>query len=261
MGDISCLSILFGFWVNYNTSMDPSITRKLLALNAEFYQTFAIQFSDTRQRIQPGVLRVLDTFPDNANILDLGCGNGELAQNLAQGDFRGSYLGLDFSSKLLEVARAGVADMSNFQFIQGNLGQPDWQSVVSQSYPKFDLVLAFASLHHLPGRATHLQILGAVREFLVPDGSFIHSNWQFLNSDRLRKRVHDWNEIGLSAADVEPGDYLLDWRRGGFGLRYVHHFSEDELQSLAEETGFTVVQTFYSDGENGNLGLYQVWKV
>ncbi|HBY06444.1 MAG TPA: hypothetical protein DEH22_01125, partial [Chloroflexi bacterium] len=99
-----------------------------------------------------------------------------------------------------------------------------------------------------------------VRGLLPPGGQFIHSNWQFLNSARLRQRVHPWPEIGLSEAEVEPGDYLLDWRRGGFGLRYVHHFSENELHTLADETGFRIIESFFSDGESGNLGLYQVWE-
>jgi hypothetical protein len=100
-----------------------------------------------------------------------------------------------------------------------------------------------------------------VRGLLTPKGRFVHSNWQFLNSERLRKRVHPWEEIGLSDSEVDPGDYLLDWRRGGFGLRYVHHFSEKELTALAAETGFGVVETFYADGETGDLGLYQVWEI
>ena len=96
---------------------------------------------------------------------------------------------------------------------------------------------------------------------LTASGRFIHSNWQFLNSERLRKRIHPWEEIGLSDSQVDPGDYLLDWRRGGFGLRYVHHFREGELNRLAAESGFKVVETFYSDGETGNLGLYQDWRM
>ncbi|HBY08767.1 MAG TPA: hypothetical protein DEH22_13665, partial [Chloroflexi bacterium] len=62
--------------------MDNKIAAKLLQLNAEFYQTFAVQFSDTRQRLQPGVLRILDRISSEARILDLGCGNGELARTL-----------------------------------------------------------------------------------------------------------------------------------------------------------------------------------
>jgi hypothetical protein len=43
-------------------------------------------------------------------------------------------------------------------------------------------------------------------------------------------------------------------------LRYVHHFSETELEQLAEAAGFEVIESFLSDGENNRLGLYQVWQ-
>jgi hypothetical protein len=52
----------------------------------------------------------------------------------------------------------------------------------------------------------------------------------------------------------------MDWRRDGEGIRYVHHFSEPELSALAEQAGFQVEETFYSDGETGTLGLYQIWR-
>jgi tRNA (uracil-5-)-methyltransferase TRM9 len=254
--------------------MQATTIQKLLQLNAEFYQTFAIQFSDTRQRIQPGVRRLLPDLASAANILDLGCGNGELARELAQSHFSSRYLGLDFSRELLSVARQGISDNPHFAFAQTNLADPDWQtSITSFQSPtsrepievrhppsKFDLVVSFAALHHLPGRETHLQILRTVRNLLAPGGRFIHSNWQFLNSERLRQRLHPWSEIGLTETEVDPGDYLLDWRRGGFGLRYVHHFSEAELNTLAGESGFGVLETFYSDGESSNLGLYQIWE-
>jgi len=60
--------------------------------------------------------------------------------------------------------------------------------------------------------------------------------------------------------DVDECDYLLDWRSGGTGLRYVHYFSEEELAKMAESSGFRVVETFYSDGKEGNLAIYQVWR-
>jgi hypothetical protein len=40
----------------------------------------------------------------------------------------------------------------------------------------------------------------------------------------------------------------------------VHQFDENELGDLAVVAGFSVVETTYSDGEGGRLGLYQVWE-
>ena len=246
--------------IAYNYTMDESTAKQLLELNAEFYQTFATQFSDTRQRIQPGVRQIVQAIDPNSRVLDLGCGNGELARTLVKRGFRGSYLGVDFSAELLDVAREGLAGHENFGFIQGNLADLSWSATVSSQLSGFDIIFSFAALHHLPGNDIRRQILCAAQNLLTSEGHFIHSNWQFFNSERLRKRIHPWSEIGLTDADVDTGDYLLDWRRGGFGLRYVHHFSAEELNTLASETGFQVLETFYSDGETGDLGLYQIWE-
>ena len=81
-----------------------------------------------------------------------------------------------------------------------------------------------------------------------------------MNSEKLKSRIQPWQAIGLTDRDVDPGDYLIDWRSGGRGLRYVHHFDEQELEALAAACGFRVRQTFRSDGTNGLLGLYQVWE-
>jgi hypothetical protein len=112
----------------------------------------------------------------------------------------------------------------------------------------------------IPGEL-RLNILKAVQGLLNPDGLFIHSNWQFLNSEKLKARIKPWESVSISGLEVDAGDYLLDWRSGGEGLRYVHHFNEEELVELAHTTGFQVLDVFYSDGETGNLGLYQIWKV
>ncbi len=240
--------------------MNESTATRLIALNKQFYQTFGREFSSTRQRLQPGVKRVLERLTGNESILDLGCGNGEMARELMRRGHRGPYTGLDFSLSLLEVARHGWED-APATFVRANLTTPQWDKkiIASMSAP-FDLVTAFATLHHIPGTATRLNILNKIHAFLRPGGQFVHSEWQFLNSDKLRKRILPWEEIGLNEADVDPGDYLLDWRSGGRGLRYVHHFDEAELNALAAAARFRVREAFYSDGENGRLGIYQTWE-
>lgn len=245
--------------------MDEFTAQKLLELNGEFYQTFADHFSATRMRIQPGVAHILEIIPPSANILDLGCGNGVVAKRLSQGGYRGQYIGLDFSSELLDIARKTLKSNPNFAFIQGDLATQDWdlrvkafaETRLEDGY--FDTILSFATFHHLPGSTLRKHLFQKIYALLNESGRLIHSNWQFLNSERLRKRIQPWSSINLTSEDVDPGDFLLDWRQGGFGLRYVHHFSQDELASLAEQTRFIVLESFLSDGEGGNLGLYQVW--
>ena len=246
--------------------MQEKTKQMLLDLNRRFYQTFASHFSNTRMRLQPGVEKSIDTLPKQATILDLGCGNGNLAQALVHRSFCGDYLGLDSSFELLEIARRNLQDFKYFSFLHGDIADLDWDTrvlkntAVLRDNKGLDVVLSFAVFHHLPGRDLHHQTFKKIHTLLPTNGRLIFSNWQFLNSERLRKRIQDWELIGLTPDELEPGDYLLDWRQGGRGLRYVHHFSPEELNILAELSGFEIIESFLSDGENGKLGLYQIWE-
>ncbi len=237
--------------------MDSSTAQRLLALNRQFYADFGAHFSATRQRIQPGVRKIITNLAGNEHILDLGCGNGELARTLAQSDFHGTYTGLDFSLPLLSDARIQPPGFS-ISFHEADLTAADWEQTLGAEH--FSLITAFAVLHHIPGAELRRKIFRKIHNLLEPEGKFIQSNWQFLNSKKLKKRIQPWESAGLATEDVDDGDYLLDWRSGGSGLRYAHHFSIQELSQLASETGFMVKESFYSDGEGERLGLYQVWE-
>ncbi len=254
--------------------MDADTVNRLLELNRQFYQTLAHQFAATRRRLQPGVKRILSNISPQWDILDLGCGNGELWRALKRAGHKGRYIGLDFSWEMLQVASNDdpgsvlavhpthtgapyIPSTASTIFYQADLGAADWDAPIAGS--TFNVILAFAVLHHLPGQTLRQNVLRKVRNLLAPLGRFIHSEWQFLNSARLSKRIQSWQTIDISANQVETNDYLLDWRHGGYGLRYVHHFSESELHQLALKGGFRIVESFHSDGEGGNLGLYQTW--
>ncbi|MBN1535894.1 MAG: class I SAM-dependent methyltransferase [Anaerolineales bacterium] len=247
--------------------METRAEEQILVLNHQFYQTFAHHFSSTRLRLQPGIKIILPDIIKSTCILDLGCGNGELALALINSHFQGQYVGCDISRNLLNIAKTRLNDQSNhlpdqYQFFLVDLAAPGWE-IPLPDFP-YDLALSFAVLHHLPGKDRRLQLLSRLQKLLtqssIPQSFFIFSVWQFLNSPRLRARIQPWSSIGISPDGVDSGDFLLDWRHGGQGLRYVHHFSEIELQGLADAAGFSIRRTFYSDGEEGNLGLYQVWE-
>lgn len=238
--------------------MEAHIVNQLIQLNQQFYQTFAAHFSATRQRIQPGVRRILDRTPPDTNILDLGCGNGELALELLKQGYHGYYLGLDFSEALLDVAKKSAWNAPHIAYARADLADSSWDSILPPT--QFNMIFSFAAFHHLPGDELRRATFEKIAQRLQPGGKFIHSHWQFLNSAKLCARVQPWDVIGLNKAQLDEGDYLLDWRRGGYGLRYVHHTHVDTLDALAAQTGFRVLESFYSDGADGNLGLYQVWE-
>ncbi len=254
--------------------MRPEVVESLLSINREFYQSFAEPFRATRGRLQPGVMRALEKVPLEANMLDLGCAHGLLAGEMAGRDFSGIYLGLDSSSMLLDSVpdhlqppryRFALADLSTDDWLETARSTLDQGSASEQGVPEssnpFDWAFAFAVLHHLPSANLRSSTAAAIGSLLRPGGRVAVSVWDFLASPRLADRVVPWDTVGISEKDVDGGDYLVDWREGGSGVRYVHHFTQAELNQLAKDGGFRVIDDYRSDGENSQLGLYQIWEV
>jgi len=180
------------------------------------------------------VVRALAAIDARASVLDAGCGHGLAALQLAQTGHRGPYLGVDSSAPLIDLARQRVrAPWAEFHV--ADLVVPGWQGdIPANAKPPFDWALAFALLHHLPGDGMRSQIVGDLRALLKAEGRAAVSVWDFLHSDRIRRRVISWASIGWDEADVDPGDTLLDWRHESQGLRYVHHFTSDDLADLVQ---------------------------
>jgi SAM-dependent methyltransferase len=238
--------------------MEPEIAQQLVALNHQFYQSFADDFSETRGRLQMGVVKVLERVPSKASVLDLGCGNGKVALQLAENDFKGTYLGADFSLGLLNWATADIPDSFKADFLVLDLTAAGWEGVLPPTL--FDTVFCFATLHHIPSLKMRITLCQNIRRHIKDTGTLTISAWQFIRSERLKKKILPWETVNLSEDQVDADDFLLDWQRGGSGIRYVHLFNPAELNYLAETSGFKVIETFDSDGEGGNLGLYQVWE-
>ena len=238
--------------------MDEKIVQRLLALNRQFYDEFADSFAESRGFEQPGLRRALDVLPASGRLLDVGCGNGRLAHMLASADRSIDYLGIDSSVRLLEIARRQAASLrsSRAEFLAADVTEPGWASLLPAG--RFQSVAVFALLHHLPGWQSRSDLLAALRLLLDAEGVIVVSVWQFINEARLERKVVPWSAIGLSEEQVESGDVLLDWRRGGSGLRYCHLVSEFELAALAKAAGLVLTDVYYADGRSQKLNLFGV---
>ena len=166
---------------------------------------------------------------------------------------------MDGNAELLALAANQTAALSHVEvlLLAGDLATPAWLAKLD-GQARFDLVVCLATLQHLPGFALRRRVVGELAGLLAPEGMLIISAWQFLTSQRLAARQLDWSEIGLTPADVKPGDALLPWRQGGYAIRYVHQIDEAEFERLSRAAGLLIQDTFHADGREGNLNLYAI---
>ncbi len=233
--------------------MRTAVVEQLLAINRQFYASLADSFAETRAAPQPGFTRLQPHFPEAAaDWLDVGCGEGRFGRFLRGHAAIARYVGVDFTPALLEKAGTAVPG----EFVERDMTQPGFLDGLGE----FDGIVCLAAMQHIPGRDNRIRLLREMKRRLRPDGRIFLSNWQFLDSERQRRKLVDWTAVGLTAADVEANDYLLTWRRDGFGLRYVCYIDADETVALAAAAGLKIIAQFRSDGKEGNLNLYTVLK-
>ncbi len=220
-------------------------------LNHKFYAELAGAFAASRGDTEPGLERICAEVRPGARVLDLGCGQGRVASMLPAGC---RYVGMDFSAEMLAQFQPEDTRTTT-QFVIGDLLDPEWPSLITGVY---DWIILRAVLQHIPGIVQRQNVVKRAAGILAPQGRLLLANWQFLDIERLRRRLLPWDVIGLTEDDVEPGDYLLDWQREGYGIRYVHLVDENETTALAASTDLQIETLFRADGYHNNLTLYAV---
>ena len=253
--------------------MKPEVMDRLNQINREFYATFAASFAETRSEAGRELEVILPYIPDGARVLDVGCGNGRVATLLARQQRKVTYIGIDSSEALIARCKKQEASRrAQDAFLVVDITRPDWpNSLLPRGEPpdggrwpgmkEFDRILLLAVLHHIPGREVRARIMRQVRDLLALQGRAIVSTWQFMDNERMRSKIVPWNTVGIDEGELEPGDVLLNWKRGGLGLRYCHQIGEDEVRVLAAQAGLAIGQTFRAGGREGNLSLYGVLAV
>lgn len=152
--------------------------------------------------------------PAPARILDLGCGNGSLSQQLAQQGYE--VVGVEDSASGIEVARARVPEC---EFIQASI-----YDLPTELAHGFDVVISVEVIEHL---CYPRELLRAAKRCLKPGGQLIlttpyHGYWKYLAIALLGKADQHFNPL---------------WDSG-----HVKFFSTATLTQLLQDEGFAVIQ-------------------
>lgn len=107
----------------------------------------------------------------NEQILDLGCGDGSLTEQLAQLVPNGSVLGIDASNGMITTAQNRVKP--NLMFMKMDINMIDFQN-------KFDVIFSNATLHWIKDHKRLLE-----NAFIaLKDGGIIL--WDFAGDENVR---------------------------------------------------------------------------
>lgn len=148
----------------------------------------------------------------SARVLDAGCGSGQKARFFQ--DLGMQVIGIDFSAKLLEIARRTSPD-SEFRLL-------DLRDIGSMS-ESFDGVFAQASLLHIPKSET-FAVLEGMASRLAPDGL-------------LYVAVKSQREGSPEEEILTESDYGYDYQR------FFSYHSLEELRSHLDRLGLSLVHT------------------
>ena len=218
--------------------MRKEYAERLLKKTKEDYNKIAEEFSITREETWSEIDFLFDDYViPGDKILDLGCGNGRFFELLKDKDI--NYIGVDFSEKLIEIAKKKYPKVK-FQVADAlNLSFPN-------NY--FDRIYSIAVLHHIPSREFKLQFLKEARRVLKPNGLLILTVWK-PKSKKNWSLFLKYTTLKL-IGKLERRDVFQSW--GKKMERYFHLFSKEELVDLAKEVKFKIIKEGIITNEKGN---------
>jgi tRNA (cmo5U34)-methyltransferase len=106
---------------------------------------------------------------DTIRIIDLGCGTGTLAKQIADRFPNSKIVCLDIASKMIELARHKLSDYKNIEYVVGDFSEIDF-------HEQFDVVVSSLALHHIPTDNGKIEFYTKIYNVLTDNGQFINAD-------------------------------------------------------------------------------------
>lgn len=216
-----------------NTSdMDTQFADKLIANLERDYDHIADHFSQTRHQPWPEFNLLEPLLTTNSSVLDVGCGNGRLAEFIKK--IKGiDYTGNDLSNELLNHARSQYPE---YTFVHGSMLTLPFQD------SQFDTITCLAALQHIPSTQYRIAALREMYRVAKSGATLFMLNWNLYQEQLPNYFTAAQHEFG---EQWETGDALVPWKNAQGEIqaqRYYHGFTVEEIHDLCTQTGWQGIQ-------------------
>ena len=204
-------------------------------------------------------------------MLDIACGNLRFEKFLAEA-FPSEQLDFTCVDSCAELVQAHLDELGKLgarvSFCETNIVEMLSEAGRLPLNEKFDFVVSFGFMHHIPGSGLRAQALEQMIELARPGGIVAVSLWRFADDPRFREKAEREHAEALAnlqaisvapdALDLERGDYLLGWNRKSNAFRYCHSFDDEEVAELLQRVSPTaqLVHRYRADGRTGDANEY-----
>ncbi|WP_353892564.1 class I SAM-dependent methyltransferase [Proteinivorax hydrogeniformans] len=188
---------------------------------------------------------VIKFMPDDndGSILDLACGTGSLAINLAKNGY--DVTGIDMSSEMIEIAKLKKNSLRGVRFELANMLNPNLDK-------RFSVVTcAFDSVNYLLNESDLKKMFSSAYKHLNPKGRFIFD----FNTEKAYK-----NNNNFEIRRILPGGYYdhkmqydtntnlahtsFEFYDGQWELHIQKPYEHQQVVEILEEVGFEILFSF-----------------
>ncbi len=165
------------------TEVDPAVVERI-------GEILELRAADEQQRAMREQYLAEIAFPDDARVLEVGCGQGPVARALSSSPGIGEVVGVDPSPIFVEKARELAAELSNLSFLEGDA------RALPLEDRSFDVVLFHTTLCHVPqpelALAEAARVLRADGWLAVFDGDYATTTCASGDHDPLQTCADAW---------------------------------------------------------------------
>lgn len=207
--------------------MKKETAQAILKLSEDEYDAYASEFSLSRQYFWRELEFFKEFVHEGDHVLDVGCGNGRLVDLFE--DVSIKYTGVDFSEKLIAIARENRASRGSFLHANA-LALPFEDN-------SFDVVFSVAVLHHIPSKEYRTQFASEIHRVLKPGGTLVLTVWDILQWKFARAHAEHFLKKVCGLSPLDFGDVIISFGKEK-RKRYVHAFTQKSLKKIFTQNDF-----------------------